>query len=146
RGTFNDSLIFVTNSDTLPQQRMGLAVSGQGTAPIFTAGNSTTLAFGNVHVGRTAQLTFSYSNTGDDTLFMAATPATISGSGFTIASGPAHTAFLLPSQSDAVTVQFAPLAKQSYSGTLTVSSSDGTSIPSVTMNGTGVLPQIQYTT
>src|SRR5205814_115140 len=116
------------------------------TAPVFSASNGTTLAFGNVHATRSAQLTFSYSNSGDDTLFFAATPASISGSGFTIVSGPSHTTQLLPSQSDAIVVQFSPQAKQAYSGTLTLSASDGTTIPSVTLSGTGVLPQIQYTT
>jgi len=50
RGSFNDSLIFTTNSDTVPEQHMGAYVSGQGIQAIFNSTNGTTLAFGNVRV------------------------------------------------------------------------------------------------
>ncbi len=141
RGTFNDSLIFNTNSDTLPEQEMGLYVSGQGIQAIFNSTNGTSLAFGNLRVGRTAQQTFSFSNTGDDTLFLQ-TPS-ISGTGFTIATGPSTLTYP-PNGSGSVVVQFAPTAKQSYSGSLTFTASNGVSAPTVSLSGAGILPQIQF--
>jgi hypothetical protein len=140
RGTFHDSLIFNTNSDTVPQQRMGIAVSGQGIQAIFNSTNGTSLAFGNLHVGNTATKTFSFSNTGDDTLFLQ-TPS-ISGSGFSIATA-LSTLTYPPNQSGSVVVQFAPSAKQSYSGSLSFTASDGVSAPTVSLSGNGTLPQIQ---
>jgi hypothetical protein len=140
RGTFHDSLIFNTNSDTVPQQRMGIAVSGQGIQAIFNSTNGTSLAFGNLHVGNIATKTFSFSNTGDDTLFLQ-TPS-ISGSGFSIATG-LSTFTYPPNQSGSVVVQFAPSAKQSYSGSLSFTASDGVSAPTVSLSGNGTLPQIQ---
>jgi len=144
RGQFTDSIIFLTNSDTVPQQRTGIYVTGTGIAPVYSATNGNALAFPNLRPSRTATLNFQYSNTGDDTLFFNSTPASITGSGFTVTAQPTKLA-LPPGQSDFVTVQFAPQAKQAYTGTLTLSASDGTNIPSVSLTGTGVLPQIQFT-
>jgi len=144
RGSFTDSLIFITNSDTVPQQRTGIYVTGTGIAPVFSATNGTTLTFPNIRPSRTTTLNFQYSNTGDDTLFFNSNPASITGSGFSVTAQPTKLA-LPPGQSDFVTVQFAPQAKQAYTGTLTLSASDGTTIPSVSLAGNGVLPQIQFT-
>ncbi|HET6402500.1 MAG TPA: choice-of-anchor D domain-containing protein [Candidatus Kapabacteria bacterium] len=140
RGTYNDSLIFTTNSDTVPQQHLGVYVSGQGIQGIFNSTNGNSLSFGNLRVGSTTERTFAFSNTGDDTLFLN-TPS-ISGAGFTIVSGPASLT-LPPNQSGSVVVQFAPTAKQSYAGTLSFTALNGVSAPSVTLSGTGTLPQIQ---
>ncbi len=140
RGTFSDSLIFITNSDTLPEQRMGAYVSGQGIQAIFDAPNGTNLSFGNLRADRTAQQTFSFSNSGDDTLFLQ-TPS-ISGSGFSIVTGLSTLAFP-PNQSGSVVVQFAPTSAQSYSGSLSFTASNGVSAPTVSLSGTGILPQIQ---
>jgi len=140
RGTFNDSLVFSTNSDTVPQQHMGASVSGQGIQAVFSATNGTTLSFGNLRVGRTTQQNFAFSNTGDDTLFLNA--PSISGTGFSIISG-GSSATLLPNQTGSVTVQFAAASKQPYSGTLSFSAANGVTIPSISLSGTGTLPQIQ---
>ncbi len=140
RGTFNDSLIFSTNSDTLPEQRTGVSVSGQGIQAIFAATNGTSLSFGNLRVGRTATDTFHYSNSGDDTLFLQA--PRISGNGFSIVSGGTADT-LPPNQTRSVAVQLAPDAKQSYSGTLSFTASDEVTTPAVSLSGNGTLPQIQ---
>src|SRR5665647_3673075 len=82
RGTFSDSLIFTTNSDTIPDQRKGLVVNGQAIQAIFTNPLST-LAFGNLKLSKfTAKMAFPFSNTGDDTLFLQS--PSISGIGFSI--------------------------------------------------------------
>jgi hypothetical protein len=140
RGSFNDSLIFNTNSDTVPEQRMGLYVSGQGIQAIFNSTYGNSLTFGNLRAGHTSQQTFSFSNTGDDTLFLQ-TPS-ISGSGFTIATG-LSTLIYPPNQSGSVVVQFAPTGKQSYSGSLVFTASNEVSGATVSLSGTGILPEIQ---
>ena len=140
RGSFNDSLIFTTNSDTTPQQHIGVYITGQGIQGVFNATNGTNLAFGNLRAGRTAQMTFSYSNSGDDTLFLLAD--SISGTAFSIVSG-GSAINIPPNQSGSVVVQFAPAAKQAYSGTLFMRASGGVSAPSVSLSGNGTLPAIQ---
>jgi hypothetical protein len=140
RGSFSDSLIFNTNSDTVPEQRMGVAVSGQGIQAIFNATNGTSIAFGNLRADQTVQQTFSFSNTGDDTLFLQ--NPSISGAGFSIATEPSTLTFP-PNQSGSVVVQFAPTAAQSYSGSLTFTASNGVKAPTVSLSGTGILPEIQ---
>jgi hypothetical protein len=141
RGTFSDSLIFTTNSDTVLQQRLAVYVSGQGIQAVFNGVNGTSLAFGNLRINRTTHLSFIYRNTGDDTLFLQ-TPA-ISGAGYTIMSGPSHLT-LVPNQTDSVIVQFAPTAGQVYNGTLNFTASNGVTIPAVPLSGTGTTPpQIQ---
>lgn len=143
RGTFSDSLIFTTNSDTIPDQRKGLVVNGQAIQAIFTNPLST-LAFGNLKLSKfTAKMAFPFSNTGDDTLFLQS--PSISGNGFTISQAP-HSLTLPPSASDTVIVQFAPTARQPYSGTLTFSASNGVTTPSITLSGTGLAPLVQATT
>ena len=139
RGAFNDSIIYTSNSDLAVQQRMAVYVSGQGVQAIFTPTNGTSVAFGNVRVGRTKQQTFLFSNTGDDTLFLQ-TPS-IAGSGFTIASGPSPLV-VPPSQSRSVVLQFSPTVQQSYSATLYFSASNGVTAPSIAITGVGSLPQI----
>ena len=141
RGTFSDSLIFTTNSDTIPQQRLAVFVSGQGIQAVFNSTNGTSLAFGNLRINRTARLPFIYRNTGDDTLFLQ-TP-TISGAGYTIASGPSHLT-LVPNQTDSVVVQFAPTGNQVYNGTLNFTASNSVAVPAIPLSGTGTTPpQIQ---
>ena len=140
RGSFSDSLIFNTNSDTAPEQRTGIAVSGEGIEAIFSASNGNSLAFGNLRAGNTAHLSFQYSNTGDDTLFLSA--PSVSGSAFSADSGNSSVT-LPPNQSASVRIAFSPTAKQSYSGSLTFSASNGVSTPTISLTGNGILPQLQ---
>ncbi len=140
RGTFNDSLIYNTNSDTVPEQRMGLAVSGQAVQAIFSSTNGNSLAFGNLHAGRTAQQTFYFSNSGDDTLFLQ-TPSISSGV-FSIATG-LSTLTYPPNTFGNVVIQFAPTAAQSYTGSLSFTASNSVTAPTVSLSGTGILPEIQ---
>ena len=140
RGSVNDSIVYHTNSDTAPEQQTGVYVSGQGIQAVFNSPNGTTLAFGNLHANRTAQMTFNFSNSGDDTLFLS-TP-TISGTGFSIQTGPSTLTYP-PNASGSVVVKFAPTQKTSYNGSLVFSASNSVSAPTVTLSGAGILPQIQ---
>ncbi len=142
RGTITDSVLFTTNSDTIPDQRKGVFVTGTGIQAVFSNANSS-LNFGNLRINQTKKLAFPFYNSGDDTLFIS-TP-TISGSGFTLTQQP-HQLWLLPNAYDTVIVQFASTAKQLYSGTLTFAASNGVSAPAISLSGNGVVPQISYTT
>jgi hypothetical protein len=142
RGTFNDSLIFNTNSDTVPQRRMAVYVSGQGIQAIFNSTNGTTLSFGNVRPGRTAQRTFAFSNTGDDTMYLQ-TPSTVGIGLYTIVYSPANLTFP-PNRADSVVVRFAPMTGPIFdTEQLIFTASNGVSTPTVTMIGKSTLPQIQ---
>ena len=141
RGSFSDSVIFTTNSDTIPDQRKGMYVTGNGIQGVFSNALST-LAFGNLRINQTKKMAFPFYNSGDDTVFIS-TP-TISGSGFTITQQP-HGSFLIPNAYDTVIVQFAPVAKQSYSGSLSFSAANGVTAPTISLSGTGIVPQITFT-
>ncbi|HZK75754.1 MAG TPA: choice-of-anchor D domain-containing protein [Candidatus Kapabacteria bacterium] len=139
RGMFEDSIIFTTNSDSVAEQRMTVYVSGQGIKAIFDTTNGTSLPFGNLRVGQTTQKTFYFSNSGDDTLFLQ--PSTES-SGFSVVSGSSSLT-IPPGQADSVIMQFAPVAWQSYSGTLSFAASNGVTTPSITLSGVGLQSQIE---
>jgi len=138
RGTFNDVLTYLTNSDLGSELSITANVSGQGIQAVFSSNPS--LNFGNTAVGSIPQKSFVFTNTGDDTLLLQA--PTISGTGFSIISGPASLA-VPPNQTGTVVVQFAPTVQQAYNGTLKFTASNGVTAPSITLSGTGTLPQIQ---
>ncbi len=138
-GMFSDSLIYITNSDTTPEQRLAVYVAGQGVQAVFSAA-SEEVDFGNVRVGQSDQETFYYSNTGDDTLFLP--QPTFSNSDFSVVSGPTNFA-LPPNQSDSIVIQFAPTVWQSYNETMYFSALYGVSTPSITLTGAGILPHLQ---
>ena len=119
RGFVSDSIIVTSNVDATADQRKAIYVSGTGIAGVYNT-SITALAFGNLRISRTTQMSFVYSNTGDDTLFMQ--NASISGSGFSIIRQANHLN-LPPGANDTVIVQFAPTSKTSYSGTLTPNAS-----------------------
>ncbi len=138
-GFFSDSLLIATNSDTAPQQNIAVYVSGQGIQAIFHCISDTTLNFGPVKAGHTTQQTFSFSNMGDDTLFL--DPPAISGGGFSIVSGP-ESLILLPDRTEHVVVEFAPTALQTYEGTLSFHAANGVWAPTVRLMGSGLAPQL----
>ncbi len=138
RGAFSDSVIYTTNSDSPLQQRFAVYVSGQGIQGIFNSGGVNSMPFGNVRVNIPTRSTLHYSNSGDDTLTLAAIP-TVTGSCFTLAQQP-HVLRLAPGQVDSVIVQFNPTSKIAYSGTLTFTASEGVTIPAISLSGTGIGP------
>jgi hypothetical protein len=139
RGFVTDSIIITSNVDATTDQRKAIYVSGTGIAGVYNT-SMTALAFGNLRINHTAQMSFVYSNTGDDTLFMQ--NASISGSGFSIVRQPNHLN-LPPGANDTVIIQFAPSAKTSYSGSLTPNAT-GQTLSSVSLTGTGVAPTISF--
>jgi hypothetical protein len=140
RGSFVDSLIINTNSDTAAKQRVVIPATGQGIQAVFT-NTLNTLAFGNTKLAFAApKMTFVYSNSGDDTLILAA--PTITGSAFTISKAP-NVLRLLPGATDSVVVQFSPTARQAYTGSLSFSASNAVTAPTIALSGTGIQAQLQ---
>jgi len=114
-----------------------LAISGTGISRIISLSGS--LAFGDVIVSKTKQLTLTVSNTGNSTLTVSsiAYPAGFSGnwSGGIIAAGG----------SQSVTVTFSPTAVQSYSGTVTVNSDKTGGTDTLAISGNGITDPCNYT-
>ncbi len=140
RGTFVDTFVVNNNSSVSADQRKTVVVTGTAIQAVF--GGATSLAFGNVDLNTSKDLTYTIQNTGDDTLFLnSTTPATVTGAGFTMLTPPALTT-ILPGGSTNLTVRFMPIAKQVYTGTLTFLTLNNIASPSVNLTGTGAAPQI----
>ncbi len=125
------------NSDKTDGTNM-LPVSGTGTQLTRLIGLTGNLAFGNVNVNMTKQLTFTVGNTGNSILTVSsiAYPAGFTGNwnSGTIAAGASQT----------VTVTFNPVAAQSYSGTVTVNSDKTSGTNTLQLSGTGMPQQVSY--
>jgi len=140
KGTFVDTFVVNNNSSTTANQRKTVVVTGTAIQAIFNG--VSTLPFNTVDINTNKDLQYTIQNTGDDTLYLnAATPATVTGAGFTLLSPPASTT-LLPGASTNLTVRFSPVAKQGYTGTMTFTTLGGISSPSVALSGTGAAPVI----
>jgi hypothetical protein len=133
KGSFVDTLIINNNSTVAGDTRKTVIVTGTGIQGSFSGGNS--LAFGDVDVNSSKRLGYVFSNNGDDTLFI--NNATISGNGYSIVSQPTDLS-LAPNQKDSVVIELATTAKQTYSGTLTITAQGGVTVPSVSLAGNGV--------
>ena len=110
-----------------------IAISGTGTpTPTRIINLTGSLAFGNVNVGSTKQLTFTIGNSGNSTLTVSSItyPA-----GFT---GSWSSGTIAASGSKIVTVTFKPTAAQSYSGTVTVNSDKTSGTNTLAISGKGV--------
>ncbi len=115
-----------------------LSISGTGTSVTRIIGLSGSLAFGNVNVNSTKQLSFTVSNSGNSALTVSsiAYPSGFTGnwSSGTIAAGG----------SQSVTVTFKPTAAISYGGTVTVNSDKTSGTNTIAASGTGISP-LSYT-
>ncbi len=93
------------------------------------------LAFGNVTVGQTKNLSLTVSNTG--TVAVNVNSLTASGAAFSFS--PPLSAFTLQAGAAiSITVSYTPASATSTSGTLTIVSDDSASPATVTLSGTGV--------
>ena len=105
---------------------------GGGVPKLSLSSNS--LAFGNVNVGQTKDLSLIVSNTGSAALTVIS--ATVTGTGFSLTSASSFTVQAGASQT--MTVRFAPASMNAASGTLIIASNDPSSPASVSLSGTGV--------
>ena len=116
-----------------------LQISGTGTEVTRIINLSGNLAFGDVTVNTSKQLTFTISNTGNSplTVSLISYPLCFTGnwSGGTIPAGGSQT----------VTVTFKPTAVQTYSGIVTVNSDKTGGINTISVSGAGKEVPISYT-
>jgi len=129
------SAVKTTQSATLTAKANGVTKSFAlklyaGTATLSV--NSTSIGFGNVELNTTASQPLTLKSTGTAPVTISA--ATLTGTGFTI-SGVSFPLVLNPSQTAALNVQFAPSAKGLVTGRLTISSTGGTAV--ISLSGTG---------
>lgn len=141
-GAASGTLGISSNSSNSPYTVISL--SGAGVSLVSSlACSSTSIAFGNVIVSKsaTAGLTLSSTGTGPVTISAAA----LSGTGFSL-SGAAFPITLSPGQSLALTIQFAPGSVGAVTGQLTITSNSSTGSSTViNLTGAGA-PEMTGTT
>jgi hypothetical protein len=117
------------------------AKTGTGRAGVLS-GNSATVAFGNVGMGKTATQSLTVTNTG--TAAVNVSSSSITGAGYTVASG-SPSGSLGVGQSVTVQIAFAPQATGSASGSFTIASDASNSPLTVALTGTGTQPGLAST-
>jgi hypothetical protein len=122
-----------------PSSPVIVPLTGTGTQPALGLAPAT-LDFGSLNPGQTATLTTTVSNTGNGDLDISAISAP--GGAFALVGGtclPPPTS-VPPSGSCTITVEFAPTAVGSFSGSITITSNAPSSPDTVTLLGTAVSP------
>jgi hypothetical protein len=132
-GAQSGVLVISSNDPTQPQQRITL--TGTGTQPPMSGSPSisaipSTLAFGNVTIGQSSDMTVAISNRGAAALVVSS--LTASGTGFSV-TGPSTPLTILPGAASTVTVRFAPSSAGPQTGTLLIASNDPAT-PSLTIS------------
>jgi hypothetical protein len=117
------------------------AKTGTGKAGVLS-GNSATVAFGNVGMGKTATQSLTVTNTG--TAAVNVSSSSITGAGYTVASG-SPSGSLGVGQSVTVQIAFAPQATGSTTGSFTIASDASNSPLTVALTGTGTQPGLAST-
>lgn len=116
-----------------PRSTSELALSGSGVTPGTLSANPASLAFGNVAVGSSTNLSETLTNTGGSSVTIS--QANVTGTGFSI-TGLTLPTTLTSNQSVTFTATFAPTASGSSSGTLSVVSNASNSPLSIPLSGT----------
>ncbi len=134
-GSYSATLSVTSNADSGPST-VGLTCTG--TAPDISNPTPSSLAFGNVEISQTSDLTFSFMNTaggaGAETLDYSITMPT----GYTVpAPGCTSGCTLAAGGTRVVTVRFTPTLRQAYPGTITINSADDPDEASKTVMVTG---------
>jgi len=129
--------VSITSNGANPN--LSIPLSGTGVTPGTLTANPTSLAFGNVPVGNSSNLSETLTNTGGSTVTIS--QANVSGAGFSI-SGLSLPATLTPTQSVTFTATFAPTAPGSANGTLAIVSDGSNSPLNIPLSGTGLQGQL----
>ena len=116
---------------------LSIPLSGTGVAPGTLAANPTSLAFGNVQIGNSTNLSETLSNTGGTSVTIS--QANVTGAVFST-SGLNVPITLTAGQSVTFTATFAPTGAGAVSGTLSVISNASNSTLNVALSGTGTAP------
>ena len=129
-GAVNGTVSVASNASNTPGV---ITVTGTGAQPQLTASPST-LNFGSVAVGANGSQTITLSNTGGAAVSIS--QASISGAGYTM-SGLTIPTSVAAGASVSFSVQFAPTAAGSVSGSIAVTSNTPNSPTMIALNGTG---------
>ena len=127
----------ITITSTGSDSNLTIPLSGTGVTQGTLTANPSSLAFGNVQVGSSTNLSETLTNTGGSSLTISA--ASASGSGFSL-SGLAAGLTLAAGQSTSFTVTFDPSASGAASGSVSITSTGSDSNLSIPLSGTGVKP------
>jgi len=133
-GASNGTLSVVSNATNSP---LNIALTGTGITQGQLSPNPTTLAFGSVQTGSSANLNETLTNTGGTAVTIS--QANVTGSGFSI-SGLTLPTTLNANQSVTFTATFAPTGAGAASGTLAVVSDGANSPLNISMTGNGTAP------
>jgi hypothetical protein len=126
-----------TNATVTPAQ---VSLSGTGVQPAPSISvNPATVAFGDVLVGSSKQMTISISNPGKESLSLS--KATLTGTGFTM-SGLTTPLTLAAGKSSSLTVTFRPTIAAAESGSISLSSNASNSPFNISLSAIGTQPQI----
>jgi hypothetical protein len=138
-GNTNGTVAIASNAANSPAT---IALSGTGVAATYTINvNPGSLSFGTVTNGNSATQSFTVTNTGNSNVALSGMAVT--GTGYSLASGSGSVT-LSPNQSTAVSVQFAPTAAGTASGSVNILSNATGSTSSVALSGSGVAPSVQH--
>ncbi|MEI8135332.1 MAG: choice-of-anchor D domain-containing protein [bacterium] len=129
RGSFTDVLTIFNDATAAGDQNKTITVTGRGINGDFSGQNF--IDFGRVKVDSVKQLTYNFTNSGDDHLFI--TSAAVSGTGFTVVTPPSGD--IAAGAAGSIVVKFNPSAKKSYTETLTLTAQNGVFIPPIQLTG-----------
>jgi hypothetical protein len=125
----------ISITSTGSDSNLSIPLSGTGVTQGTLTANPTSLAFGNVQVGNSANLSETLTNTGGTNLTISAAAA--SGTGFSL-SGLASGLTLAAGQSTSFTVTFGPSASGVANGSVNITSTGSDSSLSIPLSGTGM--------
>jgi len=127
--------VTITSNGANPN--LNIALTGTGVAPGTLTANPTSLSFGTVQVGSSANLSETLTNTGGTTVIVS--QANVTGTGFSI-TGLTLPATLTAGQSVTFTATFAPTATGAVSGNLVILSDGTNPTLNIALSGTGGAP------
>lgn len=133
-GSATGSLSITSNDPTNPTISVPLSGTGTSAATGQLSANSTSLSFGTVATGTSAEKQILLTNTGNAAVKIST--VTTAGAGLTT-SGVTTPTTLNPSQSVTLTVSFAPAAAGSMTGSISIVSDAGNSPLKIAVSGTG---------
>src|SRR5712692_3202612 len=119
---------------------VSLSGSGLASVPGQLAVAPATMNFGSVSVGSGKTNSLVLSNGASSGSGITVTQSNVTGTGFTLSSGPAVPFVLAPGQSATLVVSFGPTSAASASGTLSITSDAGNPTVTVSLSGTGLAP------
>ncbi len=130
-GAASGSISITSNGSN---SNLSIPLSGTGVTAGTLSSNPTSLAFGNVQVSGTKNLSQTVTNTGGSTVTI--TQANVTGAGFSV-SGLSLPLTLNSNQSVTFTATFAPTSAGAVSGNLAVVSNASNSTLNIALSGTG---------